>query len=233
MSGESAIRVKIAAEPGEFEQIHSLNHRTFAEEIPRYEANAHRRLVDRFHDENTYVIALRDRCLVGMVAIRGRRPFSLDERVQNLDAYLPSDRHACELRLLAVERDERRSRVVPMILEYVWRHCLREGFDLALISGTTRQLKLYAHLGFEPFGPLIGTDAARFQPMMLTLERFAPRAPDLFRSVDDQREGGSFLPGPPPIRDAVRRAFDRAPISHRSAPFTAALAAVRSSLCAL
>jgi hypothetical protein len=59
---------------------------------------------------------------------------------------------------------------------------LREGFDLALISGTTRQLKLYEHLGFVPFGPLVGTPEALFQPMMLTLERFAPRAPQLFRA---------------------------------------------------
>lgn len=229
-------RVKIATEPWEFDQIHALNHRTFAEEIPRYEANASRILVDRFHDENTYVIAARDGRVAGMIAIRGRRPFSLDDRLPDLDSYLPPGRSICELRLLAVEKTDRRSRIVPMIFDFVWRHCLREGFDLALISGTTRQLKLYGHLGFMPFGPLVGSGAALFQPMMLTLERFAPRAPDLFRAAPGATappSAASFLPGPVPVRDEVRRAFEQPPESHRSPAFVAELAAVRTSLCAL
>jgi len=182
MDAATALTVKIASEPWEFEQIHSLNHRTFAEEIPRYEANAGRRLVDRFHEENTYVIAVHEGHVAGMIAIRDRRPFSLDDRLPNLDAYLPAGRSVCELRLLAVERTHRRQRVLPVMLEYVWRHCRQRGFTLAVISGTTRQLKLYAHLGFVPFGPLVGSPDALFQPMMLTLERFAPRAPQLFRA---------------------------------------------------
>ena len=58
---------------------------------------------------------------------------------------------------------------------------LEERAAIAVISGIVQQQKLYAHLGFEPFGPLIGTPEAQFQPMMLTLERFAPRAQALFR----------------------------------------------------
>jgi hypothetical protein len=42
---------------------------------------------------------------------------------------------------------------------------------MALISGTTRQQRLYRHLGFVPFGPLVGTPEALFQPMYLTKER--------------------------------------------------------------
>ena len=59
-----------------------------------------------------------------------------------------------------------------------------KGADLAVISGITRQQKLYEHLGFVPFGPLIGTREAQFQPMMLTLERFRPRAHTLFGRVE-------------------------------------------------
>ena len=176
-----AFRVKLATEPFEFEQIYALNHKTFAEEIPRYAAVPTRRLVDRFDAENTYVIGLRDRRLVGMVAIRGTRPFSLDERLADLDAYLPPGRCVCELRLLAIDRGDRRGRLLPDLLDAVWRHALACGFDLAVISGIVQQQKLYAHLGFEPFGPLIGTPEAQFQPMMVTLERFAPRAQTLFR----------------------------------------------------
>ena len=33
----------------------------------------------------------------------------------------------------------------------LWRTAHSRGLDLLLISGTTRQLKLYRQLGFEPF----------------------------------------------------------------------------------
>ena len=181
------LRVKIATEPFEFEQIYALNHRTFAEEIPRYAAVPTRRLVDRFHDQNTYVIGLQDRRLAGMVAIRDTRPFSLDERLPDLESYLPAGRSMCELRLLAVEPRDRRGRLLPALLASVWRHCATHGYDLALISGITRQRKLYEHLGFVPFGPLVGTPGAQFQPMMVTLERFAPLAAVLFGPDDYAR----------------------------------------------
>jgi len=180
------VRVKLASEPWELDQVHALNHKTFAVEIPRYERAPGGRLVDRFHDENTYVVALRGRRVAGMMAIRDKRPFSLDERVPDLDTYLPPGRSMCELRLLAVDKRDRTGRLLPALLDYVWRYCAGKGYDLALISGITRQLKLYAHLGFVPFGPVVGTPEAQFQPMMLTLERFAPLAPALFH----RRTGG-------------------------------------------
>ena len=49
---------KIATEASEFEAIHRLNYDTFVEEIPQHTANPERRLVDRFHAQNTYVICL-------------------------------------------------------------------------------------------------------------------------------------------------------------------------------
>ena len=179
-----SLRVKLASEPFEFEQIYALNHRTFAEEIPRYAPVPTGRLVDRFDAENTYVIGLRGRRLAGMVAVRSTRPFSLDERLADPDSYLPPGRSICELRLLAVHPVERRGRLLPALLAAVWDHCVAHGYDLAVISGITRQQKLYEHLGFVPFGPLIGTREAQFQPMMLTLERFRPRVHTLFGRVE-------------------------------------------------
>ena len=84
------LRIKVATEAWEFEQIHQLNYRTFVEEIPQHAPNPEGRLVDRFHAENRYVIVLHGRELVGMVAIRHQRPFSLDSKVPNLDAHLPA-----------------------------------------------------------------------------------------------------------------------------------------------
>src|SRR5512140_3566592 len=102
---------KVASEADEFEQIHRLNYRTFVEEIPQHQPNAARRLVDRFHDENTYVICLRDSQLLGMLALRTRRPFSLDAKIPDLDSHLPPSQRICEVRLLAIEPHHRKGRI--------------------------------------------------------------------------------------------------------------------------
>ena len=47
-----------------------------------------------------------------MVAWRARRPFSLDLKLPDLDGYLPAGRSVCEIRLLVVEPDHRRTRVI-------------------------------------------------------------------------------------------------------------------------
>ena len=49
---------RIATTRHEFEQIFKLNYKTFVEEIPQHERNAERRLVDKFHEENTYLICM-------------------------------------------------------------------------------------------------------------------------------------------------------------------------------
>src|SRR3954465_11782876 len=97
------LTLKIAREEWEFEQIHRLNYRTFVEEIPQHTPNPDGRLVDRFHAENTYLIAVAGERGVGMLAMRDRRPFSLDAKLSDLDGYLPPHRSVAEVRLMAVE----------------------------------------------------------------------------------------------------------------------------------
>ncbi|MGH7199124.1 MAG: aminotransferase, partial [Planctomycetaceae bacterium] len=89
---------KVATEAWEFEQIHRLNYRTFVEEIPQHAPNADGALVDRFHDENAYVIATRGRQVLGMLAVRDRRPFSLDRKLPGLDGLLPRTERPVEVR---------------------------------------------------------------------------------------------------------------------------------------
>jgi N-acyl-L-homoserine lactone synthetase len=164
---------KVAAEDWEFEQIHRLNYQTFVEEIPQHEPSSAQRLVDKFHTENTYLICLEGNKLVGMMAVRGRRPFSLDQKLNNLDAYLPTGRSICEIRLLAIEKQFRRGgHVMQGLLSLLLQHGNERGYDLAIISGTTRQLALYQRIGFVPFGPLVGSDKALFQPMYIKIETF-------------------------------------------------------------
>jgi len=174
-SGVERLAYKIA-EPSEFDAIHRFNYETFVEEIPQHAPNPERRLVDRFHSENTYVICLADNRLVGMVCGRCARPFSLDQKLTNLDHFLPAHRKAVEIRLLAVAHAHRKTAVFSGLMALLSRHFIERGCDLAVISGTVRQLKLYRHLGFEPFGERVGSVDASYQPMYLTLDSFSQRS---------------------------------------------------------
>lgn len=205
---------KIADTPEEFEAIHALNYRTFAEEIPQHAPNAERRLVDKFHAENIYLIASAGTQLAGMIVLRAKRPFSLDAKLQNLDAHLPPGRRWVEVRLLAVEKAWRGSDVFAGLMRLLEREVTARGIDAAVVSATTRQRKLYEHLGFEPFGPLVGREGAWYQPMQVTLEKFRQHiAPHLVRSPVN------LLPGPVALSAAVRRALRDEPVSHRTETF--------------
>jgi aspartate aminotransferase-like enzyme len=239
MSAQTPLVFKFATEDWEFEQIHQLNYRTFVEEIPQHHASPSGRLVDKFHAENTYLICLHDQTLVGMLAVRGKRPFSLDQKLPDLDSHLPAGRNVCEIRLLAIERKFRGARggqVLSGILALLWQHGVERSYDLAIISGTTRQAKLYQHLGFVPFGPIVGTGEAQFQPMYVTLETFEVTAREFLRSSPARSfhpSAVNFLPGPVAVRREVRRAFEQAPESHRAESFKEDFQTTRKLLCDL
>ena len=122
MSLRQPLVFKFATEDWEFEQIHRLNYRTFVEEIPQHHASTEERLVDKFHGENTYLICLAGRRLAGMLAVRGNRPFSLDQKLEKLDSYLPAGRTICEIRLLAIEKKFRGAQVLQGSLALLWQH---------------------------------------------------------------------------------------------------------------
>lgn len=235
----SPLVFKFAAEDWEIEQIHRLNYRTFVEEIPQHQASPTHRLVDKFHAENTYLICLCDQKLVGMLAARGNRPFSLDQKLPDLDTHLPTGRTVCEIRLLAIDKQFRGSRggqILSGLLALLWQHGVEKGYDLAIISGTMRQLRLYQHLGFVPFGPVVGTDEAQFQPMYVKLETFEVTAREFLRSSPAksfQPSAVNFLPGPVTVRREVRRAFEQAPESHRAPSFKQEFQDTRRRLCEL
>ncbi|CAN7411739.1 aminotransferase class V-fold PLP-dependent enzyme [Rossellomorea sp. LjRoot5] len=228
------LQYKIACEQDEFQQINSLNYQTFVEEIPQHEENDTCMLVDKFHDENTYVIAKADDEVVGMIAVRSERPFSLDQKLSNLDEYLPDQAVPCEVRLLSVKEAYRSTRVFYQLCNRLVSHCLKEGYTMALISGTVRQLKLYKRIGFLPFAELVGEEEARFQPMYLTRESFE-NSTKAFQRLMIRKTGAlttrSFLPGPVPRHKRVEAAFKRDATSHRSSPFLQEMEVVRESIC--
>src|SRR5436190_3042766 len=236
MSLRQPLIFKFASEELEFEQIHRLNYKTFAEEIPQHQRSATERLVDKFHAENTYLICLSGKKLVGMLAVRSNRPFSLDQKLENIDSYLPAGRKVCEIRLLAVDKKFRGAQVLQGILALLWQLGIERGYDLAIISGTPRQFRLYQHLGFVPFGPSVGAGDAQFQPMYVTLETFEATAREFLRSSPSrsfQHSAVNFLPGPVTVRREVRRAFEQAPESHRADVFIKDFQSTKKILCEL
>ena len=255
MSQSRHLTFKVASEPWEMEAIHRLNHRTFAEEIPQHDGNEEGRLVDRFHAENTYIICLAGHELAGMIALRTQRPFSLDEKLPDLELHLPAGHTWCEIRLLAVERKFRNTAVTVGLLQTVSREAVARGCNAAVMSATTRQLKLYRHIGCVPFGPLVGREGAWYQPMYLSMENALAGAPVILEQIDRAEgpaaaavgtavsaavpaSGGApeirnFLPGPVAIPRPVRDAFIAQPISHRGAPFIEDMQIVRRKLCEL
>ncbi|MDX8360933.1 aminotransferase class V-fold PLP-dependent enzyme [Cytobacillus sp. IB215316] len=220
---------KVAKNADELNQIHSLNYETFVEEIPQHGSNKSKELVDQFHDENTYLICKHRDEVIGMVALRHNRPFSLDKKIGKIEGQLPVNAYfPCEIRLLAVKKEYRNGRVFVGIAQLLARYCLKKGYDLAVISGTTRRAKLYAQLGFQPFSQLVGKEDAYFQPMYLTRDTFEESVAG--RLMPTMK---SFLPGPVSIRDEVTEALNEKPISHRSTEFHKLLSKVKGKLCNL
>lgn len=165
---EKQVVIKYAIQE-DFDLIHQLNHTIFAEEIPQHEKRENHRLVDQFHEKNTYIIALLGEEVVGMICYNAERPFSLDRKLENLDQYLPQHQKLVEVRLFAVVSHKRKQGISVTLLKTLIRDLIVKGFDLGVISATTRELKLYNNMGATAFGPLVGTPEVPYQPMYFAM----------------------------------------------------------------
>ncbi|WP_163101711.1 aminotransferase class V-fold PLP-dependent enzyme [Peribacillus alkalitolerans] len=218
---------KIANHDHEFNQIHRLNYETFVEEIPQHQRNQEGILVDLFHHENTYLICIKNKKIIGMIAVRNKRPFSLDKKIGRVEDSLPVKFESlCEIRLLSVQKEYRKGRVFLGLAQLLSTYCLQKGYDAAVISGTIREAKLYKHLGFKPFAGLTGREDALFQPMYLDKATFEEILGEKFT-----RNFISFLPGPVAVSDTVSQAMGQLSISHRSKAFQSILDQVKTILC--
>lgn len=230
-----SLTYKIADSHDEFEQIYQLNYKTFVDEIPQHQQNQDKKLIDRFDHENLYVIAKKDYEVIGMICVRGTRPFSLDEKLSSLDDLLNLEGKLCEIRLLSIKQAYRQGVVFFRLCSELVSQCLKQGFTIAVISGTTRQLPLYKRIGFVPFGPLIGKKNAEFQPMYLTEDNFvrSTKAFNKLMNRNTHRREQHFLPGPVNITASVQKAWSEAPISHRSSQMNMMMKRVKKQLLQL
>lgn len=230
-----SLSYKVAQTEEEYEQIYQLNYQTFVEEIPQHQKNQQQQLVDRFDDENIYIIAKHQAEVIAMICVRGQRPFSLDEKLSSLDEQLGISGILCEIRLLSIKKEFRQGLVFFRLVSELVAYCLKQGYTVALISGTTKQLRLYKKIGFVPFGPLVGQEEAYFQPMYLTEENFI-KATKAFRKVmekDSHRREQQFLPGPVSMSEKVKLAWSATPSSHRSQTMNLIVAEVKQQLLSL
>lgn len=166
------------------QQVAKLNHATFTQEIPQHASDPSGLLFDPLLPKSACLVCVDDAgSLQGMAAVCGERPFSLDRKLDDLDAWLPDGCHPCEFRLLAVAPEQRKGLILPGLLALLKAHSVEEGFDLGLISGTLRELKLYQRIGFRPFAHEVGSESARYQPMLLTWDRFPKRFDAVLRRM--------------------------------------------------
>jgi aspartate aminotransferase-like enzyme/N-acyl-L-homoserine lactone synthetase len=240
------IRFKEAASEEEFEQIHALNHRIFAEEIAQHDPHASGFLVDRFHAQNKYFIAVQDDAVIGMISGHGGPDFSVTKRLPDPEV-LEELECPLEVRLLAIDRGERSGMVLAGLLWQVYEYAASSGFSHLLISGIMEREPMYRKIGFRPLGPAMPDGAASFIPMVMAvggqtaeeLDRIGLHARYWQRSAESAekrmrrgrlREPMSLMPGPVNIDARVARAWASAPVSHRSDAFTDQYEEVRLGL---
>jgi aspartate aminotransferase-like enzyme len=236
MSKNDSLVFKVAAESWEFEQIHEINYQTFVHEIPQHQQNESQKLIDKYHEENTYVICLRDREVLGMIALRDKRPLSLDAKLADLESYLPPFKRILEYRLLAVKKQHRNTAIFTGIMKKSFDLAISGDYDVAVISGTTRQARLYKHLGFKPFGPLVGKQDALYQPMYIDVGgaiKLKKQSQILQPKKGSEIEQllFNYLPGPVSIAEGVIEAHAAEPGSHRSQQFMDNFNELRRMLC--
>lgn len=214
---------KIAQTNEEYEAIARLNYETFVEEIPQHEPNKQRLKIDRFHQENTYIVVYKKTELIGMVAFRDQRPFSMDEKIGKVEQFLPEEIYGkiCEIRLLAVKKNYRTGRVLWRLTQALNTFAYEKGYTAAVISGTTREEKLYKQMGFQQFAPAVGAKDAQFLPMVLTRDVFEH---DLQRRL--AKDDYTFYPGP--VKQLETIGYTN--LSHRSLNFKAIYERVQQQL---
>jgi aspartate aminotransferase-like enzyme/GNAT superfamily N-acetyltransferase len=231
-----SLQVKIADRPDEFDQIACFNYATFVEEIPQHTENPDKALIDKFHRENRYFICKDGGMVVGMVAIRDRRPFSLDAKIPNLDDYVLPGESLCEIRLLAIRPDRRHGRILELLMREIFAYAIAKGFDRGLISGRLKNIPLYEKLGFRSFGVEVGAANARYQPMAITREtmhRGLSRDRRIGRDEASDHAQHFFSPGPVGLSLEVKQAIQIPLYSHRSSRYAGQLRRAKEGLLKL
>ena len=118
------------------EQIHALKH-LFCGGDCAHAGIPSGLLVDRFHEQNRYFVAIREDVVIGMISAHAGPESSVQRRLP--DASLLEE-SACpiEVRLLAIEPEERNRTVLAGLLWQAYDYALSGGYSHLLIWILTR-----------------------------------------------------------------------------------------------
>src|SRR5262249_4223723 len=201
----------------------------------------HGRLVDKYHDKNTYFIALRKGQVVGMISVHDQPPFSVADRLTDASILTRPGSRPIEVRLLAIAPEQRRSSVLIGLVYQFYEYARANGYTHAYLSGLEERLPVYRQFGFEALGPAVPSGKASFVPMGITIPRLVSvneRIARMWRRHMQRREAPGrepicLLPGPVMISPAVHAAFHQPPIYHRGQEFIDLYEKVRRTLAAM
>ncbi len=221
---------KRAASADEFDQIRRLNHQVFVDEVGQHEATDSGRLIDRFESKSIYFIAQRGDVLAGMISVHDEPPFSISGKLSDSSVLTKLGSRLLEVRLLAIQPNERHTAVFAGLLYAVFRYAAAGRYSHLLISGLQERRTMYERLGFRALGPAVGSGNAQFIPMAVELGRIPVQTIERFRKRAEASHPLQLAPGPVQVSRAVRCAFSTASISHRCDTFTSTFEEVRGLL---
>ncbi len=229
----------------EYAQVHRLNYKTFVRELPQHSDPGSEQLVDKFHDRNTYFVALYEDRVVGMISGHDQAPFSVADKMNDKRQLSLLGPRPFEVRLLAVEPEHRHRYVVTGLMWAIFRFAEDNGYSHLLISGVADKSGMYEKLGFLPLGPGVASGAVTFIPMWCDirrmrdhvsaiegrLEKRAQSAPAVqLPEAEPEVQPMSMMPGPAHLSQNVATAFARPMMSHRGLKFAELFGGIRSRL---
>lgn len=167
---------KIAETDQELDEIHRLLYRTFVVEVPRYDDPGTDYLVDKFHERNLYFIAVRKGQVCGVMALHDQPPFSVADALADPDVLTSLGPRLLEVRLFAIEPEERFSLVFAGLAYSVYDYAKSSGYQNMVISGLAERQEMYERIGFCPLGPPALKGNEYFIPMSLDLSCLPEKA---------------------------------------------------------
>lgn len=168
-------RFQIADQPAQVDQIQRLLYRTFVQEVGQYADLGTGWHVDKFHHKNTYLVALRDDVVQGMVAMHDQPPFSVADALTDKSCLQDLCPGLLEVRLLAIEPQARGRQLLAGFIWTLHRYALARGYRHLAISGLAEREPMYRRLGFRPLGGAVRRGAAQYIPMLLDLAEITGR----------------------------------------------------------
>jgi aspartate aminotransferase-like enzyme len=189
-----------------------------------------------------------------MLSVHGQPPFSVADRLPDPSLLTRPGSRPLEVRLLAIERDERNSTLFLGLIWSLYEYAESHDYTHLFISAFAQRLEMYERIGFTALGPAVPCGQASFVPMVLPVGQL----PERMRRVKQQweahldhvvkrttaseweaaraprwRDEICLLPGPVTISRAVRDAFHEPPIYHRGSEFIDRFVQVRRTLSTL